>query len=229
MSIITQERWVTVADVFDGDTFRCTDGEKVRLLGINTPETMHGRQAAEPMGDEATRALSRLIEGKRVRLQTDTDRKDAYGRLLAQVWLADGTWVNGRMVEQGLAHVYTFAPNFRWAQPLLDKEAPAREKQLGIWHTSRFSVLDSAEVGQQHVGDFRVVTGRVSQLNRHDFRFRLDRLSISVPRKYRQWLTADSLPRDGQQVTVRGIIRAAGNKGLYLALHSPADLEVEGP
>ena len=106
LSIVGQSRWVQVSKVFDGDTFRTTRGEKVRLLGINTPEIAHDRRPSQPFGIEAKRHLKQLISGKTVRLQLDRDRKDNYGRTLAQVYLRDGRSINEQMVRDGLAHVY---------------------------------------------------------------------------------------------------------------------------
>ncbi|MFQ5519572.1 MAG: thermonuclease family protein, partial [Mariprofundus sp.] len=111
LSVIGQARWVSVASVFDGDTFRTSSGEKVRLLGINTPEIAHGSQPGQAYASKAARRLSSLIGGKSVQLRTDKEKRDKYGRTLAQVYLRDGQWVNRILVEEGLAQVYTFAPN----------------------------------------------------------------------------------------------------------------------
>lgn len=223
LSVVGQSRWVEVGRVIDGDTFRTRAGEKVRLLGINTPEIAHDRQPAQPYGMDAKRQLEQLISGKTVRLQLDRDKKDNYGRTLAQVYLRDGSWINALLVRNGLALVYTFAPNFRWAQQLLNEEAVARRDMLGIWKSEQFKVLEARDVTARLIGQFRLLRGRIKASG--PFRFQLGKLTITIPRSSRQWFAPSHMPKDGQQVIVRGRIRTSTGGGLFLALHSPYDLE----
>ena len=224
LSIVGQSRWVEVEHVYDGDTFRTDQGEKVRLLGINTPEIAHNDQPGQPLGSAAKRRLSELIGGELVELRTDSDKRDDYGRTLAQIYRRDGSWINGLLVREGLALVYTFAPNFRWTKELLAAETEARSAGLGIWANERFRQLESREISNDHIGQFRLVRGEISGLER--WGFRLDKLRISVPKRSRRWFDKGlNELREGQQVTLRGTIRSAKNGRLYLALHSPYDIE----
>ncbi len=224
-SVIGRGIWVTVAKVYDGDTFRTTDGEKVRLLGINAPETTHGTEPGQPFGQEAKRALQDMIRGKVVRLKQDIEHRDIYGRLLAQVYLKNGRWVNGDMTENGYAFVYTFTPNMRWAPALLRLEKKARARKLGIWKIPRFRVLQAGHAGNRHIGQFRLVEGKVTRPAGNGYGFHLGGLNISVPHKYRPYFRMPPQLHTGQHVIVRGTIRASSGK-LYLALHSPFDLEI---
>jgi len=224
-SVISRDIWVQVDKVYDGDTFRTTDGEKVRLLGINAPETMHGTEPGQPFGQEAKQALQDIIRGKIVRLKQDIEHRDIYGRLLAQVYLRNGRWVNGDMTENGYAFVYTFTPNLRWAPALLRLEKKARARKLGIWEIPRFRVLQAGHAGSRHIGQFRLVEGRVTRPARNGYGFHLGGLNISVPHKYRSYFSLPPRLRTGQHVIVRGTIRASHGK-LYLAMHSPFDLEI---
>jgi len=223
-SVIGTSRWVQVAHVIDGDTFAAANGERIRLLGINTPEVAHDREPGQPGGTEAKQRLTTLIGGKTVQLIPDRDRRDSYGRLLAQVYLQDGSWINGRLVREGYAHVYTFAPNFRWAGELLQAESQARRQRLGIWAQPRFRVLQGSEVSRSHVGQFRIVEGAATDIS--SWSFRLGSLTVTVPRKYRQWFAAHPLPAAGQHVRIRATIRVSAHGGLFAALHSPYDLEI---
>ncbi len=223
LSILSWDEWVRVEHVIDGDTF-VTDGhEKVRLLGINAPEIMHNDRPGEPLGETARRQLRKLVEGKRVRLAFDRQRHDDYGRKLAHVYV-DGLWVNGRLVELGLAHVYTFAPNFKRTAELLALERKARDKRLGIWGVSRFRVLQADRLQHTHIGQFRVVEGRIDNAGAWDFH--LGRLHVSIPKKSRTWFATPLDLQPGQKVLVRGKIRVSSRGRLYLALYSPYDLEV---
>jgi len=222
-SVIGKSRWVSVAYIFDGDTFRARSGERVRLLGINTPEVAHNAQPEQPYAKAAKRRLTQLILGKSVRLRLDKEKKDKYGRTLAQIYLRDGRWVNQILVAEGLAHVYTFAPNFQWTDGLLKAEQMARTDMRGLWKSPRFRILNAADISPHHIGQFRLVRGYVDAAQA--WRFRLDKkLTISVPRKSRQWFTPADLPRNGQKIIVRGVIRVSSTGHRYLALHSPFDL-----
>lgn len=227
-SIVSQSRWVEVGRVLDGDTFISRKGEHIRLLGINTPEVQHDDSPAQPMGNKATQALRRMIGGKSVRLDFDKQHKDKYGRTLAQVYLRDGRWVNGEMIRLGMAHVYTFTPNLHWAGQLMRLEGPARRQGLGIWKTRRFAMLESDDVGAAHLGQFRVIYGAVTRVNKNGFGFSMPGIRVSVPRKYRSWFTQLPVAGNGNEVIVRGVVRSAAS-GLYVALHSPCDVEKISP
>jgi len=224
LNIVGNTAWVRVRHVIDGDTFITEHNERVRLLGINAPEIAHDRTPAEPLGYQAKAVLRRWIQGKTVHLIFDTVRRDAYGRWLAHVELRDGRWINGMLVRQGLAFVYTFEPNHRRTKRLLQLEAEARKERLGIWRTARFRVLEAERVLRSHVGQFRLVVGTVK--NAHRWRCRLGRLAISVPRRARQWFSEPFFPPEGSRILVRGKIRAARNGTLYLAIYSPWDWQL---
>ncbi|GAV19230.1 micrococcal nuclease [Mariprofundus micogutta] len=223
LSIVGHSRWVTVASVFDGDTFRTIAGEKVRLLGINTPEIAHDRQAAQVFGDKAKERLITLIAGKTVQLQFDNIKKDKYGRTLAHVYLRNGAWVNQQLVSEGLAHVYTFMPNHKGTKQLLQSERLARNNMAGIWKSEAFRILDVRSLSARHIGQYHLIRGYVKSAQR--WRFNIGKLSVSVPRKHRQWFTPADLPETGKKVIVRGRIRMSVSGQLYLALHSPFDME----
>jgi len=225
-SQIGSSRWVTVAHVYDGDTFKTRSGEKVRLLGINTPEIAHSSSPGEPLGIKAKQELQSLLQNKLVQLSFDEERRDDYGRLLAHVYLRNGTWINGRMVEAGLAHVYTFAPNFRHTEKLLELERLARSNRLGIWRSDRFSVLAAGSVDEGTIGQFRVVRGRIASVSKNGWGFRLGNLSISIPRAHRKWFKSIPALKKGDRIVVRGKIRTSNRGRLFLALHSPFDLEI---
>jgi micrococcal nuclease len=225
-SQIGSSRWVTVAKVYDGDTFKTQEGEKVRLLGINTPEIAHNGTPGQPLGQKAKRELKTFIQGEVVRLKFDHEKHDRYGRLLAHVYLRDGTWINAHMIESGLAHAYTFAPNFRFSAELLIEERQARDEKRGIWNTSRFKTLGSGEAGEKHIGQFRVVSGPATSIENSSWEFKLGQLSITIPRAYRQWFKAPPKLKHGDFVAVHGKIRISSRGKLYLALHSPFDLEI---
>ena len=226
LSIVGPDQWAHVAYVYDGDTLRTDDGEKVRLLGINAPEVAHDNEPGQPLGEEAGNRLRALVLGQEVRLQTDEVHRDVYGRLLAHVYLRDGTWIDGLLVKEGLAHVYLFPPNFLHADALLREEDTARSSRLGIWATGRFRVLAATEVSRAEAGQFRVVEGTVTRMQRNGLVFRMARLNVSIPRAYRRYFSGRLALAAGTRVRVRGTVRVSGKNRLYLALHSPFNLSI---
>jgi micrococcal nuclease len=225
-SQIGSSRWVTVSYIYDGDTFKTDRGEKIRLLGINTPEIAHASKPGEILGKQAKYRLKELIGNRLVRLEFDREKRDKYGRLLAHVWLRDGSWVNSQMIQDGLAHLYIFAPNFRHAGKLLQHEKAARLKRSGIWGKSRFKVIKKANVTPSMIGQFRLVKGNVTYVEKDGWKIKMGSLMVTIPRAYREWFKSPPKLKIGQQIMVRGKIRISQKDRLYLALHSPFDLEI---
>ena len=130
----------TVTKVVDGDTidvrFDIGDVARVRLLGVNTPETVDPRKPVECFGKEASAFTKSTLEGKLVRLDADpqADERDVYGRLLRNVTLADGTDVNALLVQQGYAYAYlSFPLDPTRKKQLSDLEKEAKEAKRGLW------------------------------------------------------------------------------------------------
>jgi micrococcal nuclease len=122
-----------VSEVVDGDTVILETGQKVRLLGINAPELERDGKPADFLAHKAKRLLADLTSGKRVRLEYDRLRYDRYGRVLAYLFLLDGTNLSRELVGQGLAWVYTVPPNLRFREELLASQREAISARRGVW------------------------------------------------------------------------------------------------
>jgi micrococcal nuclease len=124
-----------VVRVVDGDTVEARVGgeiEDVRLIGIDTPETVKPGAPVECFGPQASRFTHRLLEGKRVRLVFGAERRDTYGRLLAYAYLGR-RFFNPIPVRRGLARTLTIPPNDRFA-PLFERlELRAARAGRGLW------------------------------------------------------------------------------------------------
>lgn len=134
------ERDGAVVRTVDGDTIYvrlATGVEKVRYIGVDTPEVHHPTRGEEPGGREATVVNRRLLGDRPVRLETDVQLRDRYGRLLAYVWARrpDGgeVMVNAELVRLGYAAVMTVPPNVRHAALFRRLAAEAREQHRGLW------------------------------------------------------------------------------------------------
>ncbi len=130
-----------VLRVIDGDTIVVSPHEKVRLIGVDTPETVHPKKAVECFGKDAKEFTRSAVEGKTVLLvfdQTNSARhhKDKYGRILAYVYLEDGSMLNRELVRQGFAHAYTRFP-FRRLVEFRELERAARAQAIGLWSHCR--------------------------------------------------------------------------------------------
>ena len=128
---------VQVVRVVDGDTIQvcCVFGDRVtvRYVGVDTPEIHHPMKGVERVGKEASEANRKLVDGKTVRLEFDVQEQDRYGRLLAYVYLEEGTFVNAWLAENGYAMVMTIPPNVKHQDLFLKLQREAREARRGLW------------------------------------------------------------------------------------------------
>lgn len=125
----------TCTRAVDGDTLVVDlngSREKVRLIGVDTPETVHPSKPVQHFGKEASAFTKRMAAGKRVRLEYDGQKRDRYGRLLAYVYLQDGTFLNAEIIRQGYGFAYTRFP-FKYMDQFRQHEREAREALRGLW------------------------------------------------------------------------------------------------
>jgi micrococcal nuclease len=118
----------SVARVIDGDTVVLSTGERVRYIGIDTPEM----NPLQPFAQEATDANRRLVDGKSVRLEKDTSETDRYDRLLRYVWVGN-TMVNLELVRLGLAQARAYPPDVRYQSLFEAAEIEAKLERKGMW------------------------------------------------------------------------------------------------
>ena len=127
----------TVVRVVDGDTVDFDiEGtkERVRLIGIDTPETKKPDTPVQCYGPEASAFTASLLpEGTWVHLERDVEARDKYGRLLAYVYLTDGTFVNLAIVRGGYAHLLTIPPNVAHADEFVTAARSAEAQDAGLW------------------------------------------------------------------------------------------------
>lgn len=137
---------ILVTRVVDGDTLLLENSERVRLIGIDTPEMHESNKlnrdarrsgedagAIKQLGRRSYEFTKKLVQGKRVRLEFDLERYDKYKRILAYVYLEDGTFVNAKIVEEGYASLMTYPPNVKYADLFLKLYREARQNQRGLW------------------------------------------------------------------------------------------------
>jgi endonuclease YncB( thermonuclease family) len=150
------QSWYTVKWVNDGDTIVLTNGWRVRYIGINAPEIDHENQKAEPYGYKARSFNKELILSQRIRLGFDKERHDRYGRLLAYIFLADGSFLNSRILENGLAFYLHRRPNMKYDNRLLKAQQEAMKSQKGLWRN--WKKKQGRYIGNQNSRRFHLAT-----------------------------------------------------------------------
>lgn len=139
-----------VTRVVDGDTLHIERNgreETVRLLLVDTPETVHPNKPVQPFGKEASQFARETLSGKEVQLEFDGPERDKYGRLLAYVWVGD-TSFNERLLERGLArYAYVYDPPYTHSGALKEAEQEASDKEKGIWSLPGYVTEDGFAEG----------------------------------------------------------------------------------
>jgi micrococcal nuclease len=124
--------------VVDGDTIKVKINdtvETVRLIGINTPETVDPRRTVECFGKEASSRMKELLDGEIVRLEYDASQnyRDTYDRILAYVYLEDGQMVNRKMIAEGYAYEYTYMTPYLYQDEFRKLQQLAKSSGRGLW------------------------------------------------------------------------------------------------
>jgi micrococcal nuclease len=129
---IDDDVFYKVKEIVDGDTFTIENGNKIRLIGINTPE--YGMYFYE----EAKDVLALIIKGKKVLIERDISDIDRYGRLLRYAYYGQ-LFVNLEMVIRGFANSFTYPPDVKYQEKFIEAEKYARANNLGLWAISAYS------------------------------------------------------------------------------------------
>ncbi|TBL78313.1 thermonuclease family protein [Paenibacillus thalictri] len=124
----------SVKRVVDGDTFQTEEGDKVRLIGVNTPETVKPNSPVETYGKEASDFTKKQLSGKTVYMFSDAGDKDKYSRLLRYVFIqGEQKMFNEVLISEGYANTMTIPPNVLYADKFVKLEKTARDNNKGLW------------------------------------------------------------------------------------------------
>jgi endonuclease YncB( thermonuclease family) len=220
------------AEVLAGDLLRLADGRAVRLAGIRVPAEETGEPSAQRFAEQARAALRRLLDGQSVTLDPAEAPYDRYGRLVAQVERGDGLWLQGALLERGLALVQTRPGEAARADRMLALERAARAAGRGLWAEATFMPRDAGALDGS-MGRFRIVRGtvvRVAPTERYLYlNFGADWRADFTVRVRRSDLGGALAGVDleglaGRAVEVRGVVLEAG--GPLIELSHPEQLQV---
>ena len=219
---------VSVVHVYDGDTVRLANGRRLRLIGINAPESGHSDQQTQPLAAEAEALLVSLLDrhNHTLTLRYGTKQHDNYGRLLAHAFLPDGNNPAVQLLEQGLATALAVPPNTRAADCYSSIESNARGSGRGIWSLPDYRAVNAADLTPD-VRGFHLLRGRVRDIrqSRYSIWLQLDgSLVAHISRKDLVYFPAD-YPEAllGRQIELRGWLKP-DRKGLKVNIRHPTAL-----
>jgi endonuclease YncB( thermonuclease family) len=216
-----------VKKVYDGDTILLANGNKVRLLGINTPEVEGRNKTAQAGGEQAKRWLQKKLQNKKVRLLKDVEKNDKYGRLLAHIFTEDKQHINLELVKNGLASVNIHPPNLKYTDQLLKAELLAEQQRLGIWNYKEYEPKQANQIKQTRFQGWQRVVGQIINI-RHNHKYSYlnfsDTFGLKIERS-----SSDLFPElesyVGKKLEARGWINKHKNRYSMFIRH-PSQLKV---
>ncbi len=203
-----------VKKVYDGDTIILENGQRVRLLGINTPEIESRYRASEPGGKAAKDWLkTQLQKNQKVYLEYDLEKRDKYRRLLAHVFLTDGTHINLELIKNGLAFISIIPPNLRHADQFFQAQNKAEHNKLGIWKLPRYQTHVLSEITSDNRGWRRYIGTPQTIKPAHKFTYLVfnKQTNIRIANDHLQYFP-DLTDYLGKTVEIRGWVSRSGEK-----------------
>jgi len=204
---------VTIDHVYDGDTVKLADGRKLRLIGINTPETASRNKTAQPYANQARHYFDELIkESKTVQIRYGVQKKDRYGRLLAHIFLIDKRNISALMLQKGYARALHMPPNNWQFQCYAQLDKHAQKFKIGLWSNSLYQSIDVKYLKPKlaYQSSYQQISGIVTNIQSRKtkivinlgahFKLRINKSSLA----YFDKINFDKLV--GKTITARGYI-----------------------
>ncbi len=221
--------YLVVKKVFDGDTLLLTNGQKIRLLGINTPEVAGPNKRAEAGGEEAKSWLKRRLENKKVRLEGDVETQDKYRRRLAYVFAEDKQFVNKELVRLGLATVNIYPPNLKYVGTLLEAQNAAEKGAAGIWGNTVYASQPFQSLSAENYHGWKRISGQIKSVkSTHKYSYLIFSESVSLRIENSSLTLFNGLKEYvGKTVEARGWVNKNRDRFILLIRH-PGDLKLLG-
>lgn len=159
------DRQVQVRYVHDGDTLHLTNGEKVRLIGIDTPELARKGRPNQPLAIQARDRLRQLVKNSnnQLGLRLGAEHFDRYGRSLAHLYDQNGSSISAQLLQNGLATLLAVPPNLNGLDCYATMEAQAKQAVTGIWQLKHYRTISSTELPRNARG-YQSVSGKVIRI-----------------------------------------------------------------
>jgi len=224
-----------VAYIYDGDTIKLSDGRKIRLIGINTPERGRNGKVDEPFYLAAKKQLQKIIADNHssVKIVFGKDKRDRYKRLLAHIFTLDNKNITAILIKKGLGFAIAISPNIQFLDCYQDAEREAKKLKRGIWNHAYSRAIEVTSLKKSTHG-FHRVKGTVQRIgeSRSSFWLNLDsksnvKFALRILKKDLPYFTKYH-PNDllNRQLTARGwIYKVKGEQ--RMTIHHPASLQIQ--
>ena len=221
---------VNIAHIYDGDTIRLTDGRKLRLIGINTPERGRDGNKDQPFYLSAKKQLQQIVKNNQNQLKIvlGKEKHDRYKRLLAHIFTLNGKNISATLLRNGQGFSITIPPNIRFLSCYKNAEKEAQDHKRGIWNHPFSNAIKASSISKSTQG-FQRVTGSVQRIgeSRSSFWLNLDtNFAIRILKKDLPYFNSVH-PKTllHRHLTVRGWVYKK-NKEFRMTLHHPASLQI---
>jgi endonuclease YncB( thermonuclease family) len=227
LSIIPTESYYQIKKIYDGDTILLANGTKLRLLGINTPEVSKRDKIADEGGEEAKQWLIEKLQGSKIKLRYDLERKDKYGRVLAHVFTKNNEHINLQLVENGLAIANIYPPNLKYVDKLIAAQQQAESQKLGLWAMSAYKVKNVEDFDSKKHRGWQRIRGTVTQIKqarKYNYLYFSPQFALKIARSSEK-LFGDLNGYLGKTIEARGWVRK--NKQHYhLLIRHPSAIKI---
>jgi len=217
-----------VKKVYDGDTVLLSNGQKIRFLGINTPEVESRHKSAQAGGEDAKRWLQKTLKNKKIRLEKDIEKRDKYNRLLAHLFTEDNLHINLELVKKGLATVNIYPPNLKYTDVLIKAQQQAEQDKLGIWQRSEYASKHANQLNRSNYKGWQRIVGEVESIyptKKNSYLKFSKSFSLKISKKHTA-LFPDLINYKNKKIEVRGWVTKQKNKYTLFVRHPSQIVEM---
>jgi micrococcal nuclease len=228
----TFDKVIAIKHIIDGDTVITVNNEHIRLIGIDTPE-INNRTGDNEIGAVAAKNYLRmlLVGVDTIGMILDEEKQDQYGRTLAHLYLTDGTNIQAKLLQTGLAVPFTYPPNLKYTVCYYRVSEQAEKQQQGLWGLSRYQAVNLEELSDNASG-YRIINAKVQKIidSEHSLKLHFNRdFIVSIGKSDLKFFqTMDINTTLGNQTQVRGELYQRDGK-LWMTIRHPLDIKVLTP